>query len=128
MNIFAFIGAFSKCKDAATANHVGGWLGTGIAAACGFLIAGGHVEQFRYFVCTASADDLGLAVAVIGAGASLLNSGTTKALAPTQNAPNDAYVTIPHDNLTIESSKVDNSPHNSELERVKQPFPVPRNR
>ena len=35
-------------------------------------------------------------------------------------------VTIPADNVTIEPPKVDNAPHNSELERVQQEYPERR--
>ena len=128
MNIIRGLTAYSKAKDAAAANHIGGWLGTGLAAGCGALIAGGYVEQFRDFVCKASADDIGLAVATIGVAASLLNSGSTKALTPKQDAPEAESVATVRDLRATDPSQADTQPRNSDLERSKMPFPTARRR
>jgi predicted phage tail protein len=77
-----FIRAFLTCRDAAKANRLSGWFGLVVAAGAGWLVSSGYLMQAREWVCTASADDLGLAVALIGGGASLINSGATKALTP----------------------------------------------
>lgn len=113
MNVITGLRTYLACKDAATANHIGGWAGSVVAGLCGWLVASGNVEAFRSFVCNASQDDLGLAVATIGIGASLLNSGSTKALTPRQEATNEAPK---------------QEAHNSDLERVKQPFPPSKRR
>lgn len=121
MNVITGLRAYLSCKDAATANHIGGWAGSVVAGLCGWLVASGHVEEFRSFVCNASQDDLGLAVATIGIGASLLNSGSTKALTPrTETKDQQAEKLQPDDKLA-------NFVINSDLERVKQQFP-PRKR
>lgn len=124
----AFIPSFLTCYSAARANHIGGLLGVAVSGAFGWLVSAGYVQQARDFVCRADLTDLGLAVASIGSAAAILNSATTKALAPAQNAADAVPVTMPADNVTIEAPKVDNAPHNSDLERVKMPFPVPRKR
>lgn len=82
-----FLRAFLTCRSAATANHLSGWVGVAVAAGAGWLVSSGYLQQARDWVCTASPDDMGLAVAAIGAGASLLNTGTTKALAPKETPP-----------------------------------------
>jgi len=85
-----FLISFLKCRNAAKANHISGWLGTGIAAGAGFLVSSGYIEDARKWVCEANADDIGLAIAAIGATGSLLNSGATKALAPKESPPTGA--------------------------------------
>lgn len=88
-----FLIAFLRCRDSAKANHLSGYIGLAVAGLAGWLVSSGYLMQAREWVCTASADDMGLAVALIGGGASLLNSGTTKALTPKPDAiepmPND---------------------------------------
>lgn len=115
------IRSYIACKDAATANHIGGWAGTAVAGVCGWLVASGTVEQVRTFVCNASQNDLGLAVATIGVAASLINTGSTKALTRRQDAQ-DAQTDI---NVALSQPT---PPINSDLERVKQPFPKPKRR
>lgn len=115
MNIINGLMAYAKAKDAATANHISGWLGTAVAVSAGFVISQGYVQQLQEFVCRANPDDIGLVVAVIGAGASFLNSGTTKALTPSQIVAKD----------DVEETKKLN---NSELERISQPYPKPKKR
>lgn len=115
------IRSYLSCKDAATANHIGGWAGSVVAGLCGWLVASGTVEQVRTFVCNASQDDLGLAVATIGMAASLINTGSTKALTSRPEAGNQQADKLQPDD------KLDNFVINSELDRVKKPFP-PRKR
>lgn len=46
-----------------------------------------RAPAFLIFISPQRVDDIGIAVATIGVAASLLNSGTTKALTPKRDAP-----------------------------------------
>lgn len=81
-----FLMAFLRCRSAAAANHLSGWLGLAVSGAAAWLVSGGYVEQVREFVCQASNDDIGLAILAIGGIASFLNTGTTAVLTPKPEA------------------------------------------
>lgn len=121
MNIISGLTAYSRAKDAATANHISGWLGTAVAVLAGYAVSKGWVAEIQTFVCQATMDDIGLAVGVIVAAGSWSNSLSTKALTPRQNAP-DAVSDAKDD--SEETRRL----NNSELERVSHPYPKPKKR
>ena len=105
---------FLKCRDAAKANHLSGYVGFLVpVAGAGAAYALGVLDPYIQAFCADPKEYTIQIIIAIALAATAVNSGTTAVLTP-------------KDNVTIKENNVTTSTGNSDLDRANQDYPPRR--